>query len=130
MRYPNIPSDVMNINTNMLIVRYSFRKVLVEDQYLNRKLVDTNLPNSKEMAITIAAIAEPENNIDIPSTEKYAAHEAIKSAVNATKRLNVNVCICNLIHRCKMGIMTDFLTNYTSLEFSLFHISYSDLQAR
>jgi len=52
--------------------------------------VDTSFPNSRTVAITIAATLEPENNIAIPIIEKYAAHDAIHKEVNIVRDLNEN----------------------------------------
>jgi hypothetical protein len=65
----------------------------VDFQYLNKKLVATSFPSSKEAAITIAAALDPENNIAMPTMEKYAAQAAIKNDVKATNRLNVKCFI-------------------------------------
>ena len=52
--------------------------------------VATNLPNSREDAITMAAIDAPENNNPIPQMEKNAAHPAMNSAENPSNRLKLN----------------------------------------
>ena len=83
----------MHINMKTAIVIYIFINKFAYFQFLNSQLVDTNLPNSKEPAIIIAAIVAPENNKPIPYMLKYAAHSAIITELPITKCCNLIISI-------------------------------------
>ncbi len=87
---PNIPALVIIINTITATIKYVFKNSWDFCQYLYRKLVATNLPISNELAIIIAAIEEPLNNIPIPIMLKNAAQLAMNNDDKPTIFSNVN----------------------------------------
>lgn len=86
-----MPNEVITIKTNTAAHKYVFNINLDLFQNLYKKDVATNFPNSKDDAITIAAIDAPENNNPIPQMEKNAAHPAMNNAEPPSNRLKLNM---------------------------------------
>jgi hypothetical protein len=85
-----MPKDVINMRIKTAPHRYDFNIHCDRFQNLYKNDVATNLPNSNEDAITMAAIDAPENNNPIPQIEKNAAHPAMNNAEKPSNRLKLN----------------------------------------
>jgi len=74
----------MLIKTITAVVKYTLINNVDLFQYLYKKLVATNFPISSELAIVIAAIEDPLNNIPIPRILKNPEQHAMNNEDNPT----------------------------------------------